>query len=517
VLCRRLGKALALARHDALELLHLTSLDVAEGRFDPRHGFGLAPLDLLGQGLLPLSQPLRDFLDDAPALARVRLQFVERFCDGSLCRPLELLAQAQHRGALLIGSRNELGGLGLDPSLRVGDQLTLALLQLSDLAGEAVLRAVEVVGPGAQPLLHAHLDRYERLRELVPRLLLPLDECQPSLLGQPSFLLGEGRGGVGAGARQPALELLRSGRLLLLDHRADVGACPVEQRVGVAAAAQLPRQHRGACLSEGCPDESRRREGDLGLGSEREQHPATGGCSEEEKRHQRERPGTRPARCSRGERGRRDDDCEDKRCLQGRLEHLSIVVRHAGAVTLAEELARIAQMADRLAAAGERVLAVLPTEPRQGHRIYLCAFGGDAEPPEAWVALDGAGEPVVERRALRDAVSIAAMCELAEETAAGGDLDELRSRLVAVRMTENPPGIDEAEAAAAELQAVVGTPPQLASAARLDQIGVAARRLELALGGPLQGSPFAEAMKGAPAVVELLTADVERSYRAELR
>lgn len=198
-----------------------------------------------------------------------------------------------------------------------------------------------------------------------------------------------------------------------------------------------------------------------------------------------------------------------------------MVVRHAGPVTLAEELARIAKHAQGLATEAERVLAVLPTEAQRGRRVYLCAFGGeDASPetdtPETWIALDAVGEAIAERRAVRDAVSIAAMCELAEETAAGGDLDELRSRLVAVRMTENPPGIDEAEAAVTALQAVLGTPPQLATAARLDEIGAATRRLELALGGPLQGSPFAEAMKGARAVVELLTADVEASYRGEL-
>jgi len=205
-------------------------------------------------------------------------------------------------------------------------------------------------------------------------------------------------------------------------------------------------------------------------------------------------------------------------------------------VTLAEELARIAEIAQGLATEAERVLAVLPTEAQRGRRVYLCAFGGEgnrpetdtpetdmpetdtpeSDTPETWIALDAAGEAVVERRAVRDAVSIAAMCELAEETAAGADLDDLRSRLVAVRMTENPPGIDEAEAAVAALQAVLGAPPQLATAARLDQIGAATRRLELALGGPLQGSPFAEAMKGARVVVELLTTDVEASYRGEL-
>ena len=188
-------------------------------------------------------------------------------------------------------------------------------------------------------------------------------------------------------------------------------------------------------------------------------------------------------------------------------------------MTLADELDRIAAIAQTLASGQERLVAVLPTEARPGRRVYLCAYGGGEEAPESWVGLDGSGAPVLERQVVRDAIAIAAMCELAEETAAGGDLDELRGQLVALRMTENPPGIEDAEGAVLELQRVLGTPPQLATTARLDAIGSATRALELALVGPpgaLQGSPFAEAMKGGTTVVELLTADVERSYRGEL-
>jgi hypothetical protein len=51
----------------------------------------------------------------------------------------------------------------------------------------------------------------------------------------------------------------------------------------------------------------------------------------------------------------------------------------------------------------------------------------------------------------------------------------------------------------------------------LDRIGAATRKLEAALGGAVQGSPFAAAMKASSAVVEALFGDVERSYRATLR
>ena len=120
--------------------------------------------------------------------------------------------------------------------------------------------------------------------------------------------------------------------------------------------------------------------------------------------------------------------------------------------------------------------------------MYLCAFDGGGG--RSWLALDGAGAPVTSRRAVRDAASIAALCELAEEVAAGGDLDDLISRLVAVRMTEAPAGIEEAEEAARTLQRTIEPPPRLASPAYLDRIGHATRRLEQALGEG--GSPFAE-------------------------
>jgi hypothetical protein len=63
---------------------------------------------------------------------------------------------------------------------------------------------------------------------------------------------------------------------------------------------------------------------------------------------------------------------------------------------------------------------------------------------------------------------------------------------------------------------VLAAPPTLATPARLDEIGVATRRLEEILGGPTQGSPFAAAMKGAGDVVEALWGDVEHSYRGPL-
>ena len=184
-------------------------------------------------------------------------------------------------------------------------------------------------------------------------------------------------------------------------------------------------------------------------------------------------------------------------------------------MALADDLERIAAAAAALASPDEELAAVLPTEAHPGSRLYLCAFVA-ADGARSWLGLGPDAEPVLARGALRDAVSIAALCEVAEEVAAGGDLDDLLAQLVALRLTESPDGIEEAEAAVLELQRVLGSPPALATPARLDAIGLATRQLELALGGATQGSPFADAMRGAGEVVDALTVDVERAYRAEL-
>ena len=48
-------------------------------------------------------------------------------------------------------------------------------------------------------------------------------------------------------------------------------------------------------------------------------------------------------------------------------------------------------------------------------RFYVCAFEDGDEP--SWLVLDATGVPVEERALVRDAVSIAALCEVAEEAA----------------------------------------------------------------------------------------------------
>jgi hypothetical protein len=183
-------------------------------------------------------------------------------------------------------------------------------------------------------------------------------------------------------------------------------------------------------------------------------------------------------------------------------------------MALSDDLERIAAPAAAFAQPGEHVTGILAAEPEQGVRVYLCAF--ESADGHAWLALDDEGRPLAERRLIRDAASLAALCEIAEESAGGGDLAELRGRLAELRETEAPEGIEEAEDAAAALEATIQPEPRLATHAYLDALGVAARRLERSLGDD-GASPFAAAMQAALPAVEKLAADVERSYKGPLQ
>ena len=147
-----------------------------------------------------------------------------------------------------------------------------------------------------------------------------------------------------------------------------------------------------------------------------------------------------------------------------------------GSMALREDLDRVAQAALALAEQGEELARIVPAEPQEGERTYLCAFASGDE--RTWLVLDDAEAPVTDREAVRRAATIAAMCELADESAGGGELDELRDRLMTIRLTESPDGIEEAEEAALALQQVIGA-PRVAEPGYLDRVGAATRRLEL--------------------------------------
>ncbi|HVD49645.1 MAG TPA: hypothetical protein VNB50_06440 [Gaiellaceae bacterium] len=136
-------------------------------------------------------------------------------------------------------------------------------------------------------------------------------------------------------------------------------------------------------------------------------------------------------------------------------------------MNLDRDLRRIADAAVAYATAGEDVAGIVPTEPGNGLRLYVCAYGN--EDSTTWLVLDATGVPVEERSLVHDAVSIAALCEVAEE-AAGVEPDEAR----------------------------------VASPALLDELGGNA--------GPELGA----AVQGAGDTIEELMRDVERGYKRPL-
>jgi hypothetical protein len=178
-------------------------------------------------------------------------------------------------------------------------------------------------------------------------------------------------------------------------------------------------------------------------------------------------------------------------------------------MALADDLERIAA-----GAAGYGTVAgVLAAETTTGSRSYLVALGdGEAR---SWLVLDDAGEPASDRELVREVASIVVMCELAGDLAAGGDLERLRGELARLRLTEDPPGIADAEEAALELERTVGAAPLLASPAYLDAVGAATRALERTLGE--HGSPFATAISSASPAVEEFVLEVETRYARPLR
>ncbi len=137
-------------------------------------------------------------------------------------------------------------------------------------------------------------------------------------------------------------------------------------------------------------------------------------------------------------------------------------------MALADDLDRIARAAAAHALPGEKVRAVLAVEPAPGERVYLCAFG-TAEEVTNWLVLNDDGSPVTDRKRVHDAASIAALCEVVEETVEGGDPSE----------------------------------PRVASLSHLDSLGSA-------------NGGVASAIQGAVVAVEELTKDIESHYKLEL-
>jgi hypothetical protein len=138
-------------------------------------------------------------------------------------------------------------------------------------------------------------------------------------------------------------------------------------------------------------------------------------------------------------------------------------------VALDQELRRIADAAVAYCAEAEELTGIVPAEPGSGVRVYVCAYqAGDAR---SWLVLDSDGHAVQDRSLVRDAVSIAALYELAEDAvgASGGE-------------------------------------PHVATPAELDALGASVA----------DRSGFAETMKQATGTVDELLREVESGYKLKL-
>jgi hypothetical protein len=223
-------------------------------------------------------------------------------------------------------------------------------------------------------------------------------------------------------------------------------------------------------------------------------------------------------------------------------------------MTLEQELETTLTAAGRLARPDEQAVAGLAAEPA-GERVYVVAFAAGDE--LGYVALDGAGAPVSDRRLVKDAVSLAALAERAEEVSGATAADELGERFgeaaAVLRRVGDRDGAAAAEAviaAAGRLGDAAAGPrpatPQFLDrmaalaaelAAALDAFVPVAERLPEAGRGTVSTMPtpreialtalstaahagdpanFAQAMTAASGAVDALVADVLDHYRGEL-
>jgi hypothetical protein len=83
-------------------------------------------------------------------------------------------------------------------------------------------------------------------------------------------------------------------------------------------------------------------------------------------------------------------------------------------VSLSEDVSRIAGVAAQHRAPGQQVVAVIAVESAAGERVYLAAFADEGGEQE-WLAFDADGTPIQDRAHVREAASIAALVEVAEE------------------------------------------------------------------------------------------------------
>lgn len=217
-------------------------------------------------------------------------------------------------------------------------------------------------------------------------------------------------------------------------------------------------------------------------------------------------------------------------------------------MTLEQELEQTLAAANRQAGPGEAAVAVMAAEPGADGRVYVVAFAVGDE--LGYVVLDAGGAPVSDRRLVKDAVTLAALAERAEEVSGATAADELVERFgeAAERLREQPAGASAAAVvAAARRLGEAAEGPRVATPVYLDRLAALAGELAGALdafvpfaeglreagaepppaaeaawaalaAAARAGDPanFAQAMTAASGAVDALVADVVDNYRGAL-
>jgi len=220
-------------------------------------------------------------------------------------------------------------------------------------------------------------------------------------------------------------------------------------------------------------------------------------------------------------------------------------------MTLEEERETAVAAAGRHARPGEQPVAVMAAEPA-GTRVFVVALAAGED--LGFVAVDRAGTAVADRRLVKDAVSLAALAERAEEVSGATAADDLVEQFRGTAESLRAAGEGEAAAAAKAVAdagvrlGAAAAGPRAATPVYLDRLAALAGELAAAIDafvaqaerlgqGAEQASPaaqaawtalaaagragepgnFARAMTAASGAVDALVADVLDNYRVELR
>ena len=156
-------------------------------------------------------------------------------------------------------------------------------------------------------------------------------------------------------------------------------------------------------------------------------------------------------------------------------------------MTLVAQLEAARDAASALAGEDEQVVAVLAAEPGRDALVFVCAYEAGGE--LTYLGLDAAHRPVTDLRLVREAVTVVALAERAEEVSTATAGDDLRARFEqaaqALRAAGREPEAAAAEAVVAQLDALaeVVAGPRVASPGYLDRVAAHAGDLGAAVDG----------------------------------